>query len=272
MISLEATNHVNQVRQNGFVHIKNAVDPAVVGDLLAFAQSFQYSEEQQANLLRNQQRLNGYGRTIYNVALKKPEALRLFIRNIQGEVIKGLLNDQYYSAIPKDLPNYILRAMLLRSSLDAMPYHIDSFIPYSGNYTSVVQSIIFLNDSKVDNGCTLVVPKSHQTGEYAPQGDNASAIPVEAEAGDIVIWDSRIWHATLENKANRDRWALIATFCRWYIKQGFDYPRSISASQFEHLDDDEKIVLGYCSYTPFDEFDKTEVKGGLNRIFGQIVD
>lgn len=113
---------------------------------------------------------------------------------------------------------------------------------------------------------TLVVPKSHQTGEYAPQGENAEAIPLEAEAGDIVIWDSRILHATLENSVKRDRWALITTFCRWYIKQGFDYPRAIPESMFETLDDDEKIVYGYCSYTPLDEFDKTELKSGLDKI------
>jgi hypothetical protein len=35
---------------------------------------------------------------------------------------------------------------------------------------------------------------------------------------------------------------------------------------FETLDDDEKIVYGYCSYTPLDEFDKTELKSGLDKI------
>lgn len=132
MISLDAKNYVNQVRQEGYAHIKQAVDLSIVSDFLEFANSFQYSEDEQANLLRNQQRLNGYGKTIYNVAIKRPDALHLFIRNIQGEVLRGLLNDQYYSAISQNQPNYILRAMALRSSLDAMPYHIDSFIPYTG--------------------------------------------------------------------------------------------------------------------------------------------
>lgn len=266
MISLIAKTHVDHIRQQGYTVIKQAADPAVVGSFLEFANTFQYTEEERAHLLRNQQRLNSFGRTIYNVALKRQDALRIFIRGVQGEVLKELLNEKFYAAIPQDQPNYILRAMHLRSSLEAMPYHIDSFIPYTGNYTSVVQAILFLNDSKVDNGCTLIVPKSHQTGEYAPQGDNADAIPLEAEAGDIVIWDSRIWHATLDNTAKRDRWALIATFCRWYIKQGFDYPRAIPESIFDALDDDEKIVYGYCSYTPLDEFDKTELKSGLDKI------
>jgi hypothetical protein len=258
--------YIDAVRQEGYVLIKQAVAQAVVEDLLNFACNFQYTEDEQASLLRNQQRLNGYGQNVFNVAMKRPDTVPIFIRGVQGEVMKGLMNDKFYAAIPPHLPNYILRSMLLRSSLGAMPYHIDSFIPYTGDETTVVQSILFLNDSKIDNGCTLVVPRSHQTGEYAPQGENPAAIPLEAEAGDIVIWDSRLWHATLENKARRPRWALVGTFCRWYIKQGFDYPRAIPETMFKELDDDEKIVYGYCSYTPVNEFDKTELKAGLDQI------
>lgn len=258
--------YIDAVHQEGYVLIKQAVAQAVVKDLLDFSCNFQYTEDEQASLLRNQQRLNGYGQNVFNVAMKRPDTVPIFIRGVQGEVMKGLLNDRFYAAIPQHLPNYILRSMLLRSSLGAMPYHIDSFIPYAGDETTVVQSILFLNDSKIDNGCTLVVPRSHQTGEYAPQGENPAAIPLEAEAGDIVIWDSRLWHATLENKARRSRWALVGTFCRWYIKQGFDYPRAIPETMFKELDDDEKIVYGYCSYTPVNEFDKTELKAGLDQI------
>ena len=264
MLSQPAQTHIDQVHWQGYSILRQAVARPVVDDLLEFASSFQYSDEEKAFLLGNQQRLNAFARSVFNVALKRPDVLALFIRGLQGEVMRGLLNDKYYAAIPGELPNYILRSMLLRSSLDAMPYHIDSFIPYEGSNTSVVQSVLFLNDSKIDNGCTLVVPGSHRSGEYAPQGSIPGEIPLEAEPGDMVIWDSRLWHATLENKARRDRWALVGTFCRWYIKQGFDYPRAIPEEMFNALDPDEKIVYGYCSYTPLSEFDKTELKAGLN--------
>ena len=271
MTSLCVKECIAAVQQQGYVIIKQAAERSVVKDLLNFALNFEYSEEEKAGLLRKQQRLNGYGQNIFNVAMKRPDTLPIFIRGMHGEILKGLLNDSFYTQIPPQFPNYILRSMLLRSSLGAMPYHIDSFIPYSGSQVSVVQSILFLNDSKIDNGCTLVVPKSHQSGEYAPQGENSDSVPLEAEAGDIVTWDSRLWHATLENKINTPRWALVGTFCRWFIKQGFDYPRSISKSMFDTLDDDEKIVYGYCSYTPSNEFDKTEIKGGLDQIRGPCI-
>lgn len=266
MISVLAQKHIHQIQLEGYTILKKAVLPTIVEDLLNFVSNFTYNFEEQKFLADNQQRLNAYGRNVFNIALKRPDALKLFIRNLPGEIMRGILNDKYYAAIPNELPNYILRSMILRSSMGAMPYHIDSFIPHQGNYTSVLQVALFLNESNIDNGCTLVVPQSHNSGEYAPQGNNPNAIPLPAEAGDIVIWDSRLWHATLENKSKKDRWALVGTFCRWYIKQGFDYPRAIPEEMFNSLESDEKIVYGYCSYTPLSEFDKTELKAGLGSI------
>jgi ectoine hydroxylase-related dioxygenase (phytanoyl-CoA dioxygenase family) len=262
----QAELYASDLKKNGYTVIKKAIRLDTVEELLKFATTFEYSTEENEILFKNQQRLNGFAQTIYNIALKRPDFLRLFIRGMQGEVLKILLNDDYYKTIPQHLPNFILRSMLLRSSLSAMPYHIDSFIPYIGEYTSVLQIVIFLNDSKIDNGCTLVVPNSHQSGIYAPQENQTREIPLEANAGDIVIWDSRTWHATTENFSKKDRWALIATFTRWFIKQGFDYPRAIQNHVFSTLDDDEKIVYGFCSTVPMDEFEKTELKTGLDGI------
>lgn len=259
-------NHVRDVQDKGYTVIKRAIAQDVVTDLLQFAKSFVYDDEEKEILKANQQRLNGYGETIFNIPAKRPEVLRYFIRGLCGDILRALLNDEYYRSIPAELPNYILRSVLLRSSLDAMPYHIDSFIPYQGNFTSVVQAVIFLDDARRENGCTLLIPRSHGSGQYAPQGDHAEAIALEADPGDIAIWDSRIWHATLANTAQRSRWAVVATFVRWYIKQGFDYPRAISDEMFERLDVDEKIVYGYCSYTPLNEFERTELKSGCAQI------
>ncbi len=258
-------DYLVSIRKDGYVLIKQAVQPDAVKDLLAYVSSFEYSGEQQAKIDANLQRLNGYGSTLYNVASKRPEILRLFIRGVVGDLLKGMLNDKYYHSLSPSLPNYILRAAHFRSSTGAMPYHIDSFIPYGGDYSSVVQCMLFLNHSTKQNGCTLAVPGSHKSAAYAPQGFNPQAVPIEAEPGDMVVVDSRIWHATLANEANTNRWALIATFCRWYIKQSYDYPRVLSQAVFDELEDDEKVVFGYCSTVPMDEFEKTELKTGLDK-------
>jgi ectoine hydroxylase-related dioxygenase (phytanoyl-CoA dioxygenase family) len=256
---------VAKIQSDGYVVLKNAIDSKSIKEMLSFIKSYEYTSSEKEKIALSKMRLNEYAENLFNVALKKPEYLKYFIRGLQGEIAKRLLNDEYYKSIPAELPNYILRSMLARSSTGAMPYHIDSFIPYMGNTSSVIQMVIFLEKSDEQRGCTKIVSGSHLSGIYAPQ-NNVDELYVKCDPGDIVIWDSRLWHATTENKSEHTRWALICTFCRWYIKQGFDYPRALSLDTYEALDIDERIVFGYASRVPLDELERTEVKGSLELV------
>ncbi|WP_245214029.1 hypothetical protein [Rhodoferax sp. AJA081-3] len=89
-------DYLESIRRDGYVLIKQAVPLDTVNDLLAYVNSFEYSSEQQTKIDSNLQRLNGYGSTVYNVVAKRPEVLRLFIRGVAGELLKGMLNDKYY--------------------------------------------------------------------------------------------------------------------------------------------------------------------------------
>lgn len=82
MISLGAQTYVNLVSQEGYSIIKNPIDPSAAKDYLEFSNYFQYSESERNDLLCNQLCLNGFCRTIYNVALKRQDALRVFIRHM----------------------------------------------------------------------------------------------------------------------------------------------------------------------------------------------
>lgn len=264
MIDIET--HLAEISDRGFTILKREVDTDECQRVLEFATSFRYSPDEIASVGKSIQRLNGFADNIYNVVAKQSGFLRFFLSGKCGEILKRLLNDRYYTTLPDELPNYILRSLLLRSSKAAMPWHIDSFIPYRDGPISVVQAALFIEASNERNGCTLVVPGSHLSGAYAPQGENANAVKLEAEPGDLIIWDSRIWHATTSNSSESSRWALIATFTRWYFKQGYDYPKSLNKETYQRLSLEEKIVLGFCSSVPSDEFEKTEVKGGIQSL------
>lgn len=261
----EISEYLKKIDCDGYVIIKNAVDPKIIDEILCFINNYNYSDEEKKKIESNKMRLNNYANNLFNVALKRPDFLKHFIRGTQGEIAKKLLNDEYYRSIPGSLPNYILRSMLARSSISEMPYHIDSFIPYKEGPTSVIQMVIFLEKSDALRGCTLVVKGSHKSGIYAPQINN-EAQHIECNPGDIAIWDSRLWHATTANTSGESRWALISTFCRWYIKQGFDYPRALDANVYKGLDIDERIVYGFASTVPLNELERTEVKGSIELV------
>ncbi len=180
----------------------------------------------------------------------------------------GLLNDPWYKHIPADQSNYILRSFLARSSRNPLPLHIDAFVPYGGDHVFVLQVAIILQDQSPENGCTLVVPGSHHAGRYASKDDLPNARPVPSEAGDIVIWDSRLWHGAGANESEEDRWAMIATYTRWWIKQAFDIPRNLPAEIYKGLTPAQRAVLGFCSVPYATELEGIDVRKGLDYVDG----
>ena len=77
---------------------------------------------------------------VYNLQNKDPFFLELlFEPPILEAILKHFLNDPWFRAVPKDDPNYILRAFVARSSRGRLPMHIDSFIPYAGPCVYIMQ-------------------------------------------------------------------------------------------------------------------------------------
>lgn len=187
------------------------------------------------------------------------------------DLLRHFLNDEWFRAIPADEPNYILRSYLARSSAAEMPMHVDSFVPYGGDFVFIMQAAFILEDQTVDNGCTVVVPGSHRRGGYAPQ-DRSETVPLEAQRGDVVLWDSRLWHGAGENTSGTSRWSLIATFQRWWLKQAFDIPGALPQEIYAELTPSQKAVLGFCSLPFATEGEGIDMKRGYDLLPERVDD
>ncbi len=85
-------------------------------------------------------------------------------------------------------------------------------------------SLWMLSPFSIETGGTLVVPGSHRspnnpTGEngydrYAPVPGETNAV---GAAGDVLVFDSRLWHATAPNMTDRPRVALAIRFAPWWL-------------------------------------------------------
>ena len=242
---------ISAIERDGYVRVPQAFDKKTVAAALDRIQSwFDDTVNAQSDRMP---RLNRAQSMVYNLQNKDIFFSKLVLETpiIEG-VLKQFLNDQWFSSIPADDPNYILRSFLARSSNHRMPMHIDSFVPYTGSHPFIMQCSILLEDQNRENGCTLIVPGSHKTDRYADQESYKTAVPVEANAGDLVFWDSRIWHGAGENTSSGTRWSIIATFCRWWIKQAFDIPGNMPQEIYDQLSDRQRSVMGYCS-VPYDD-------------------
>jgi ectoine hydroxylase-related dioxygenase (phytanoyl-CoA dioxygenase family) len=72
------------------------------------------------------------------------------------------------------------------------------------------------------------LPGSHQRANSpSPDLIAAEAVPVECEAGAMLVFDSTLWHAAGSNVSGRDRLAVNQQFTRSWIKQQIDYVRAL---------------------------------------------
>ena len=256
------STYIDQLEENGYCIIKNAIDINAITTLRKKIVKLYESGEKPS--IEKIPRLNQLSRVVYNPEHKDIYFSRtIFAIKPLREILIYFLNDEWYKQIPQTNPNYILRAMIARSSSDAkLPMHLDSFIPSCGKRSFIMQASLLLNDQTIENGCTVVVPGSHRSDEYAPPETFDSATPILASKGDLVIWDSRLWHGALPNKAGVDRWSLISTFTRWWIKQNYQTPNAIPDNIYKELTNEERSILGFCSHPPKNEFERIDIKSG----------
>ncbi|GIW42415.1 MAG: SnoK protein [Candidatus Binatia bacterium] len=104
-----------------------------------------------------------------------------------------------------------------------VPWHQDN------GYTAVdppeyVTCTVALDDSTVENGCLWIQPGSHRHGVLAHRPTDfffqvgyegpATGVPVEARAGDVVVFSSLTLHRTGPNLSDRPRRSWVVQFCR----------------------------------------------------------
>ena len=98
--------------------------------------------------------------------------------------------------------------------------------------------LVYLTDVGPDDGCTACVPGSHlfeerpdhsiykgmgggehQATKVRDQRDMPGMIAAEVKAGSAFLFNTRLWHTTLPNPGDRDRWAVITLYSPFYQKQ-----------------------------------------------------
>jgi len=256
--------HIQNIKENGYTILPGIISTRDANEWKTIISEIY--KETKDEICQDTPYLNNNQPNVYNLQ-NKSRCFTKLLFNIPGleEILKTFLNDKWYKQIPQDQPNYILRSFGARSSNTALPLHIDSFIPYVGEEVIAMQVVICLEDMTLENGCTVAIPGSHKSGEYADNKQCDKAIPLLLKAGDIAIWDSRIWHGTTENKTESTRWAIIATFCRYWLKQQFDITKNIDSEIYNELTPKEKSILGFNSIPPLNEYEGIEMKRGYEK-------
>ena len=247
---------INQIKTDGYAVIPNFFSKKTISKM-----------KKELILAKNKKikrnavpRLNKYGNVIYNIQNKCPFIFFSLSRSkILTKILCIILNDKYYKQIKPNKPNYILRGMIGRNGIGkGLPQHIDSFVPYISDHCFIINTTVSIDDSLKSNGCLEIVKRSHLSNEYAKKSKNYSHI--ETKSGDLLIWDSRLWHRTKDNIKSKDRWSVICSFSRWWIKPQFQIWKTLNKQMKKKINNQERTILGFRSTIPLDESEKIDLK------------
>jgi ectoine hydroxylase-related dioxygenase (phytanoyl-CoA dioxygenase family) len=124
-------------------------------------------------------------------------------------------------------------------------------------YAASVNVMFAIDPFTEDNGATLVVPGTHQRMEKLDHAYLArNAVPVECDAGAMLVFDSTLWHAAGRNTSGEDRLAINHQFTRSFFKQQIDYVRALGDAVILEQPARTQQLLGWYSrvVTSLDEY------------------
>jgi ectoine hydroxylase-related dioxygenase (phytanoyl-CoA dioxygenase family) len=124
-------------------------------------------------------------------------------------------------------------------------YHMD-FPRNLNGYLISINVMLAIDEFRVDNGATIVLPGSHQQA-VPPQLDKLehTALPATCPAGSMLVFDSTLYHAAGPNTSGADRLAINNQFTRSYIKQQIDYVRALGDETVLAQPDRTQQLLGW---------------------------
>ena len=249
--------YINDIKKKGYVVVPAVLTKTEVIKLKRLVEQYYLKDAKRKNPTFLQHK--NKDKTVYNLQNKNYSFIKILSKKIIVNIAKYFLNDPFYQFLPKNKPNYILKYYNARSSINKLDLHIDAYMPFKGDQTYMMQFVFLLDKSTLKNGCSVVVDGSHRSGKFCNR-KSKNIKNLTAKPGDLIIWDSRLWHGARENTNQETRWALVATLTRWFIKQSMDITNSLPSTIYKKCTNSEKLFLGYCSIPPYDEFQGVNTK------------
>jgi ectoine hydroxylase-related dioxygenase (phytanoyl-CoA dioxygenase family) len=213
-------SHLRQFAQDGYTTVPDFFDAREVAAMRAELERFQ-----REGLLKNVA-TDGDGKThsqtTFNLQICPISNRSRFLRTLPFAAkvvaaIRGCIGDPI---------NFWLDQIFLKPPQHGAgtSWHQDNAYFHQPDPTAGVGMWIALHDAHVRNGCMHVVPRSHVSLRphvrdpgsdhhiFAPEVDDAEAVPIELPAGGILLFNWGILHCTKGNHTDRARAGLALHF------------------------------------------------------------
>lgn len=233
---------LDAIERNGYAHFTGTVDGDLLRDL----------RDDLPKIYRKRravQERNGIAAGMEGTChhlLGEATAMDRFVAGLPlHETIRGFFDGPY---ILNSFGGFINEAALPDGYIGAIHRDVRSFSP---DFRLMLNMLVMVDDFTAENGATWLMPGSHRIdAKPAERVFYAAAKQAEGKAGDILLFDSRLWHAAGRNRTDKPRRALTLTFSRPFMKPQLDYPRFLGAAYAADLSPAVRQVLGYDARVP----------------------
>lgn len=230
-----------QMEANGWFLFEDVVDPALIKDLKAdLERSYEIRRPVQ---IKNQVDANTDG-TAHHLLADGGSFLMFLERAYLNEYLKT-----YFGG------NYILNAFggnLNKPTQFNYASNVHRDVrTYTREIRLLLNIIVMLDDFTLENGATYLLRGSHLKPEKPSDEEFfATADRAVGKSGSIVVWDSNIWHAAGENNTRHPRRSLSLIYSKPFMKQQFDYPRSVGYENAGSFSEVFRQIVGFNARVP----------------------
>ena len=115
----------------------------------------------------------------------------------------------------------------------------------------MLNMLVMLDDLTPENGALYLLGGSHEIEDrpvvekFFKESDRAVG-----KRGDILFFNSNLWHAAGINKTQQETKEITITFTKPFMKQQLDYPRSVGYDELEKMSPKVQQMVGYFARTP----------------------
>lgn len=122
---------------------------------------------------------------------------------------------------------------------------------YSGDFPLMLNMLIMLDDFTLENGATYLLAKSHLKADKPSDKEfYEKSHRAIGKKGDVLFFNSNLWHAAGLNTTAHVRRAITITFTKPFMKQQLDYSKAIGYENVKELSTELQQLVGYYSRTP----------------------
>jgi ectoine hydroxylase-related dioxygenase (phytanoyl-CoA dioxygenase family) len=246
-----------ELREKGFTIIRNLV-PINWLDLLSIALDKEFINHRQTQISNNNDiKTDGVA---LHVLVGDPIFIE-FLDYLQKKDFFRFLSESFFNS------KCIINSFSGLNNLPKLPnfsavIHRDLRF-YSGEFPIMLNCLLMVDDFTEENGGTYLLPYSHlEESKPSEQAFFSNAIQAVGKKGDMLVFNSNVWHSSAPNETQQSRRAIPITVSRSFMKQLLDYPRAIGYNRLDDFNLELQQLLGYHSRVPasLDEWYQPEDK------------